>query len=54
MTCSSLSLNSDKTEALILGPKDLCDTLSNDEAALDDIALTLSTFKIQTFLYDKA
>ena len=39
MTCNFLLLNSDKTEVLILGPKHLRDTLSNDIAALDDIAL---------------
>ena len=32
-------INSDKTEVLILGPKHLTNTLSNDIAALDDIAL---------------
>ena len=37
MSCNCLLLNSDKTEVLILGPKHLRDTLSNDEAALDDI-----------------
>ena len=39
MTHNCLLLNSDKTEVLILGPKHLRDTLSNDIAALDDIAL---------------
>ena len=39
MTRNFLLLNSDKTEVLILGPKHLRDTLSNDIAALDDIAL---------------
>ena len=39
MTRNFLILNSDKTEVLILGPKNLRDTLSNDIAALDDIAL---------------
>ena len=39
MTLNFLLLNSDKTEVLILGPKNLRDTLSNDIAALDDIAL---------------
>ena len=39
MTCNFLLLNSDKTEVIILGPKHLRDTLSNDIAALDDIAL---------------
>ena len=39
MTQNVLLLNSDKTEVLILGPKHLRDTLSNDIAALDDIAL---------------
>ena len=34
-----LLLNSDKTEVLILGPKNLRDTLSNDIAALVDISL---------------
>ena len=34
-----LLLNSDKTEVVILGPKHLRDTLSNDEAVLEDIAL---------------
>ena len=38
MTHNFLLLNSDKTEVLILGPKHLRDTLSNDIAALDDIA----------------
>ena len=35
MTRNFLLLNSDKTEFLILGPKHLRDTLSNDIAALD-------------------
>ena len=35
MTCNFLLLNSDKTEVIILGPKHLRDTLSNDIAALD-------------------
>ena len=39
MTRNFLLLNSDKTEVIILGPKHLRDTLSNDIAALDDIAL---------------
>ena len=39
MTRNFLLLNWDKTEVLILGPKHLRDTLSNDIAALDDIAL---------------
>ena len=39
MTRNFLLLNSDKTEVLILGPKHLRDTLSNDRVALDDIAL---------------
>ena len=39
MTRNFLLLNSDKTEVLILGPKHLRDTLSNDITALDDIAL---------------
>ena len=39
MSCNFLLLNSDKTEVIILGPKHLRDTLSNDIAALDDIAL---------------
>ena len=39
MTRNFLLLNSDKTEVLILGPKHLRDKLSNDIAALDDIAL---------------
>ena len=38
-TRNFLLLNSDKTELLILGPKHLRDTLSNDIAKLDDIAL---------------
>ena len=40
MTHNFLLLNSDKTEVLILGPKHLRDTLSQDIAALDDIALS--------------
>ena len=39
MTHNFLLLNSEKTEVLILGPKHFRDTLSNDIAALDDIAL---------------
>ena len=39
MTRNFLLLNSDKTEVLILCPKHLRNTLSNDIAALDDIAL---------------
>ena len=39
MTRNFLLLNSDKTEVIILAPKHLRDTLSNDIAALDDIAL---------------
>ena len=39
MTRNFLLLNSDKTEVLILGPKHLRDKLSNDIAALDNIAL---------------
>ena len=39
-TPNFLFLNSDKTEVIILGPKHLRDTLSNDIAALDDIALS--------------
>ena len=39
MTHNFLLLNSDKREVLILGPKHLRDTLSNDIAAQDDIAL---------------
>ena len=39
MTRNFLLLNSDKTEVLILDPKHLRDKLSNDIAALDDIAL---------------
>ena len=39
MTHDFLLLSSDKTEVLILGHKHLRDTLSNDIAALDDIAL---------------
>ena len=39
MTRNFLLLNSDKTEVIILGPKHLRDALSNDIAALDDIAL---------------
>ena len=39
MTRNFLLLNSDKTEVLILGPKHLRDKLSNDIAALDDIAV---------------
>ena len=39
MTRNFLLLNSDKTEVLILGSKHLRDTLSNDIATLDDIAL---------------
>ena len=34
-----LLLNSDKTEVVILGPKHLRDTLSNDEGVLEDISL---------------
>ena len=39
MARNFLLLNSDKTEVLILGPKHLRDTLSNDIDALDDISL---------------
>ena len=39
MTRNFLLSNSDNTEVLILGPKHLRDKLSNDIAALDDIAL---------------
>ena len=38
-TRNFLLLNSDKTEVLLLGPKHLRHTLSNDIAVLDDIAL---------------
>ena len=37
-----LLLNSDKTEVIILGPNHLRDSLSNDIAVLDDIALASS------------
>ena len=40
MTRNFLLLNSDKTEVLIVRPKHLRDTLSNDIAALNDNALT--------------
>ena len=53
MTRNFLLLNSDKTEVLILGPKHLRDTLSNDIAALDDIALASNeTFRNLGVIFD--
>ena len=43
MTCNFLLLNSDKTEVIVLGPKHLRDTLSNDIATLDGINLASSS-----------
>ena len=43
MTCNFLLLNSDKTEVIVLGPKHLRNTLSNDIATLDGITLASST-----------
>lgn len=43
MTRNFLLLNSDKTEVIVLGPKHLRDSVSNDIAALDGISLASST-----------
>ncbi len=43
MTYNLLLLNSDKTEVIVLGPKHLRSTLSNDIVTLDDITLAFST-----------
>ncbi len=43
MSCSFLLLNLDKTEVIVLGPKHLRNTLSNDIVMLDDITLASST-----------
>lgn len=39
MTCNFLMLKSDKTEAILLGPKHLRDILSNDIATMDGITV---------------
>ncbi|XP_051234107.1 galanin receptor type 1b isoform X2 [Dicentrarchus labrax] len=43
MTCNFLMLNSEKTEILVLGPKNLRDSLSKDIVTLDGINLASST-----------
>ncbi|XP_070840477.1 uncharacterized protein, partial [Chaetodon trifascialis] len=43
MTCNFLMLNSDKTEVIVVGPKYLRKSLSDDIAAMDGIALASST-----------
>ena len=43
MTCNFLLLNSEKTEVIVLGPKHLRNSLSNDITTLDGITLASST-----------
>ena len=43
MSCNFLMLNSEKTEILVLGPKNLRDSMSIDIATLDGITLASST-----------
>ncbi len=43
MSCNFLLLNSDKTEVIVLGPKHLRNSLSNDIVVLGDITLASST-----------
>ncbi|MDG2560415.1 reverse transcriptase family protein, partial [Vibrio parahaemolyticus] len=43
MSTNFLMLNSDKTEVIVLGPKQLRDSLSDDIVSLDGIALASST-----------
>jgi len=43
MSTNFLMLNSDKTEVIVLGPKQLRDSLSDDIVSLDGIALAPAT-----------
>ena len=43
MSCNFLMLNSEKTEILVLGPKNLRDSMSTHIATLDGITLASST-----------
>ena len=43
MTCNFMPLNPEKTEVIVLGPKHLRNTLSNDITTLDGITLVSST-----------